>query len=160
MSMAVAGALAVFGVNAAQAEDKAADAATADSAPIPTVQITGQAGPGDTTEGTGSYTTRSMNTATRLDMSVRETPQSISVVTRQQMDDLNLQSVEQIVNITPGLSLNRNGTDRSSIYSRGFAISNFTEDGLTMASESDTLGFATLAMYDRIEVLRLADSSD
>ena len=154
MSMAVAGALAVFGVNAAHAEDKAADAAAAESAPIPTVQITGQAGPGDTTEGTGSYTTRSMNTATRLDMSVRETPQSISVVTRQQMDDLNLQSVEQIVNITPGLSLNRNGTDRSSIYSRGFAISNFTEDGLTMASESDTLGFATLAMYDRIEVLR------
>ena len=62
MSMAVAGALAVFGVHAAQAEDKAAEAA--EPAPIPTVQITGQAGPGDTTEGTGSYTTRSMNTAT------------------------------------------------------------------------------------------------
>ena len=158
-----AGALGVAGVLAlnsahAQAAREATEATEATEAAGPaaiqTVEITGQSGPADTTEGTGSYTTRSMNTATRLNMSVRETPQSISVVTRQQMDDLNLQSVEQIVNITPGLTLNRNGTDRSSIYSRGFAISNFTEDGLTMAGESDTLGFATLAMYDRIEVLR------
>ncbi|MCL6413840.1 TonB-dependent siderophore receptor, partial [Pantoea agglomerans] len=41
------------------------------------------------TEGTQSYTTRSMNTATQLNLSPRETPQSVSVVTRQRMDDQN-----------------------------------------------------------------------
>lgn len=45
---------------------------------------------GETTEGTGSYTTGATRSATRLALSPRETPQSISVITRQQMDDQNL----------------------------------------------------------------------
>ena len=45
---------------------------------------------GANTEHTGAYTTGSMSTATRLNLSIKETPQSISVVTRQQMDDFNL----------------------------------------------------------------------
>lgn len=121
---------------------------------LPTVQVEAQAEPMGTTEGTGSYTTDAMNTATRLDLSVRETPQSVSVVTRQQMDDLNILSVENMVNITPGLTLSRGATERGSFYSRGFPISYFTEDGLPISSNGDTMGFATLAMYDRVEVLR------
>lgn len=39
------------------------------------------------TEDSGSYTTRAMRTSTKLAMSIRETPQSVSVVTRQRMDD-------------------------------------------------------------------------
>lgn len=38
---------------------------------------------GATTEHTGAYTTGSMSTATRLNLSVKDTPQSISVTTRQ-----------------------------------------------------------------------------
>ncbi|MEX5508955.1 hypothetical protein [Pseudomonas paralactis] len=48
---------------------------------------------GATTEHTGAYTTGSMSTATRLNLSVKETPQSISVITRQQMDDFNLNTL-------------------------------------------------------------------
>ena len=39
-------------------------------------------GLGATTEDTGAYTTGSTSTATKLNLSIRETPQSISVVTR------------------------------------------------------------------------------
>ena len=39
------------------------------------------------TEGTNSYTTRSMNTSTKLDMSIRETPQSVKVITNQYLED-------------------------------------------------------------------------
>ncbi|MDN2670380.1 TonB-dependent siderophore receptor [Janthinobacterium sp. SUN026] len=120
---------------------------------LPEVRVNAQAASA-TTEGSGSYTSGSMNAATRLNLSVRETPQSVSVVTRQQMDDMNIRSVEDIANITPGLSLNKGATERASFYSRGFSISNFTEDGLTMSADGDTLGFATLAMYDRVEILR------
>jgi outer membrane receptor for ferric coprogen and ferric-rhodotorulic acid len=42
---------------------------------------------GLTTEGTGSYTTGATTTATKLPLTLRETPQSVTVVTRQQMDD-------------------------------------------------------------------------
>ena len=44
-------------------------------------------GLGLTTESTGSYTTGATSTATKLPLSLRETPQSVSVVTRQLMDD-------------------------------------------------------------------------
>ena len=43
-----------------------------------TINVTGKADL-STTEGTGSYTTGNMSTATGLNLSIRETPQSISV---------------------------------------------------------------------------------
>ena len=41
----------------------------------------------EVTEHSGSYTTGAMASATKLALSPRETPQSVSVVTRQRMDD-------------------------------------------------------------------------
>jgi len=48
-----------------------------------------------TTEGTGSYTTRVLSLG-KMPLSIRETPQSVTVVTRQQMDDQNLVTVEDV----------------------------------------------------------------
>jgi len=42
---------------------------------------------GETTEGTQSYTTGEMATATKLPLTMRETPQAVTVITRQRMDD-------------------------------------------------------------------------
>lgn len=39
------------------------------------------------TENTGSYTTGSMSTATGMKISAKDTPQSVSVITRRQLDD-------------------------------------------------------------------------
>ena len=50
---------------------------------------------GATTEHTGAYTTGSMSTATRLNLSVKETPQSISVITRQQMEGQSVFEINQ-----------------------------------------------------------------
>ena len=55
---------------------------TTRSLELGTTSVTAQ-GLGATTENTGSYTTGSTSTATKLNLSIRETPQSISVVTRQ-----------------------------------------------------------------------------
>ena len=52
---------------------------------------------GSVTEGTGSYTPGTIATATRLVLTPRETPQSISVVTRQVMDDFGLNSIDDVV---------------------------------------------------------------
>ena len=45
---------------------------------------------GGTTEGSHSYTTGQTSTATKLPLSLRETPQSVTVITRQQMSDQGL----------------------------------------------------------------------
>ena len=59
-------------------------------AQLPAVTVSGAGIPG-TTEGTHAYNTDAMNTATGLTLSPRETPQSVSVVTRQQIEDQGLQ---------------------------------------------------------------------
>ncbi|WP_256659491.1 TonB-dependent receptor [Pseudomonas sp. H9] len=109
---------------------------------------------GATTEHTGSYTTGSMSVGTKLATSLRETPQSVTVVSRQRMEDQNLQKIEDIATYTPGLTLRKTGGERPEFYSRGTAIDNIMIDGLPVAYDSDTLGTSTLAMFDRVEVVR------
>ena len=60
---------------------------------------------GSTTENSGSYTTGAMQTATKLPLSLRETPQSVTVITRQRMDDQGMRSLDDVVQATPGLRL-------------------------------------------------------
>jgi outer membrane receptor for ferric coprogen and ferric-rhodotorulic acid len=62
------------------------------------------------TEGSGSYTTRNMSTATPLNLSPRETPQSVSVMTRQRMNDQNMTSLDEAMGQTTGVNVvNQNG---------------------------------------------------
>ncbi len=57
-----------------------------------------------TTEGTGSYTTGNMSTATGLNLSIRQTPQSVSVVSNQLIKDLNLKDVDTAMNYANGIT--------------------------------------------------------
>lgn len=58
---------------------------------LPSVTITAQAERSATTEGTGSYTHAApSSTATPLGLTLRETPQSVSVITHQRMEDQGL----------------------------------------------------------------------
>lgn len=106
------------------------------------------------TEGTRSYTTGVMATATKLPLAIRETPQSVTVVTRQQMDDQAILTMEDVVLRTNGLSLSKWGTERSQFFSRGFGITNYIVDGLPMLYNSDAISTGTMATYDRVEVVR------
>lgn len=115
-------------------------------------------GLGSTSEGTGSYTTGAANTATGLRLSARETPQSVSVVTRQQIEDQNLTDVTQVLEQTPGVvvdSMGPAGSDANHIYVRGFEVSSIQVDGL---NRPDSFGFrddlADMVSYDRVEVVR------
>ncbi len=107
------------------------------------------------TEGTHSYTTPIMSTATKFALSPRETPQSVSVVTRQQIEDRGFQSLDDVARDAPGLTTRQiGGGERTQFFSRGFEINAFLADGVPLAYDYDTQGVATLAMYDHIEVLR------
>lgn len=110
------------------------------------------------TEGTGSYAmTRPSATATKMGLSIRETPQSISVVTRQQIDDLALTDLSQVLDRVPGITVGRNDSERFTFYSRGFEVENVQFDGVpnTVDSASQyTTTLADSAVYDRVEVVK------
>ena len=134
------------------ADSEIKDETRSTSMELGSTSITAQ-GLGATTENTGSYTTGSTSTATKLNLSIRETPQSISVVTRQEMDDFNLNTLTEAMRHTTGVVVQHNDSDRVSYSSRGYTINNFQIDGMLntfsfMKSDADTI------IYDRIEVIR------
>lgn len=136
---------------------QAAHAAEPQPPALPVVRVTAPATDA-TTEGTGAYTAPSASTATRLDLSLRETPQSISVVTRTQMDDFALTNVNRLLANTTGVTVERVETDRTYFTARGFDISNFQLDGVGLPfATGDQLGDIDTAVYDRVEVLRGAN---
>ncbi|MFF7065986.1 TonB-dependent siderophore receptor [Pseudomonas sp. NPDC008258] len=118
------------------------------------ITISGKA-PGSITEGTGSYTTQSSSSSTRLNIPIKETPQSISVITQQRMQDQRLTNLTDALEATSGITVIREGlgADTDSYYSRGFAINNYEIDGVPTSSRLDNYTQNT-AMYDRIEVVR------
>ncbi|MHC6226556.1 TonB-dependent siderophore receptor [Pseudomonas sp. X10] len=110
-----------------------------------------------TTEGTRSYTTGSMNTATKLPLSIRETPQSVSVITRQRIEDQGMNDLNDVVKNAPGVTLKKFGSDRQQFLARGFQIDNIMYDGLPTSISTytqDVVSSADLAIYDRVEVVR------
>lgn len=121
---------------------------------LPTVTISGKA-PGSTTEGTNSYTTASSSSSTRLNLSMKETPQSVTVLTRQRLDDQKLDNLTDALDATTGITVIREslGADSTAYLSRGFAIRNFEIDGVPTSSSMDNYTQNT-AMYDRVEVVR------
>ena len=111
---------------------------------------------GSTTEGSDSYTTGTMATATKLPLTLRETPQAVTVITRQRMDDQAMTSINDVVNATPGLFLDySSGPGRQAYKARGFNIDNLMYDGIPSGYDGVNVGSQpNLAMFDRVEVVR------
>ncbi|MFC0132850.1 TonB-dependent siderophore receptor [Massilia eurypsychrophila] len=136
----------------------AAEADIAEPKPqvLPKVEISGHR-LGETTDGTGSYTSGRARTATPLSMSLRDTPQSVSVITQQRIEDQALLSVTDVVNNVTGVSVNQYETNRAGFTARGFDITNLQIDGIASTwdqawSAGEVAG--SLAIYDRVEVVR------
>lgn len=106
------------------------------------------------TEDSYSYTTGSMRTAAKLPLSIRETPQSVTVITRQRMDDQAMRSLDDVVQATPGLRMSAARPANSEYFSRGFPISNLMFDGLPTTYNADWVAAADMAPYDRVEIVR------
>ncbi|WP_430391322.1 TonB-dependent siderophore receptor [Dyella sp. 20L07] len=105
-----------------------------------------------------SYTTRATDSTTRLPLSLRETPQSVSVVTRAQMDDFGLNNINAVLDTTTGVNVERVETDRTYYSARGFDITNFLVDGVGLPfSTGNQQGDLDTAVYERVEVLRGAN---
>jgi outer membrane receptor for ferric coprogen and ferric-rhodotorulic acid len=109
-----------------------------------------------TTEDTQSYTTGPMRTATKLSLTMRETPQAVTVITRQRMDDQNMTSINDVVKGTPGLFLSQaSGPGRQTYSSRGFDIDTIMYDGLPSSYSPFSMAVQpNLAMFDRVEIVR------
>ncbi|WP_044416280.1 TonB-dependent siderophore receptor [Halarcobacter anaerophilus] len=108
-------------------------------------------------EDTDSYTIDSMNTSTKLDLSIRNTPQAVSVFTRQKLDDQNITSYQELLSKIPGVTLNK-WDERVYPTARGFDIDYNLYDGMPTYSIADYGANDTdLSIYDRVEIVKGAN---
>lgn len=68
-----------------------------------------------TTHDTVVVTSQMQSGATKLETPDIETPQAVSIVTRQQYEEQGATSVRQAVSYTPGVYSNQIGADRKSV---------------------------------------------
>lgn len=107
---------------------------------------------------TGKYTLPDrIDTATGLGLTVRETPQSVSIITAQRILDQNLISVLDVIQNGVGVVANETDDVRNSFYARGFRIRNYQVDGVPTAwqlggDSGETI--ADVSIYDRVEIVR------
>lgn len=106
---------------------------------------------------TQGYQVGSANTATKLPLTLRETPQSLTVFNRQRIEDFNLITIAEVLEQTPGVTVQQYDSNRILFNSRGFAITNFQFDGVPTNYTTGAGGNSVLSdtsIYERIEVVR------
>jgi iron complex outermembrane receptor protein len=103
------------------------------------------------------YVARRTTTATKTDTPMLENPQAISVVTRERMNDIGAQRIDEALRYTSGVRTDGGGANNAAdnIFLRGYAISFTYRDGLRLRP----LGF--FGMFgeepyglERVEVLK------
>ncbi|WP_230657101.1 TonB-dependent siderophore receptor [Psychrobacter sp. I-STPA10] len=108
----------------------------------------------DPSEDNDQYNANVATVGTKAPDYLENIPQSISVITQAKMEDLNVDTLDQMAKRTTGMRVLQNDDGRSSIYARGYEYDQFSIDGLAspMASINGTL--PNLAAFDRVEVMR------
>jgi outer membrane receptor for ferric coprogen and ferric-rhodotorulic acid len=96
---------------------------------------------------------------TGLDMSLRETPQSVTIVGQEQIRDFGLTNVNDLLNQVTGVNVERVETDRTYYNSRGFDITNFQVDGVGLPLIwGIQFGDLDTVLFERVETVRGANS--
>ncbi len=98
------------------------------------------------------YLATRTSTATKTDTPLRNIPQSISVVTEQQIKDQNFQSIGDITKYVPGIILHQGEGNRDQISIRGQVAS--TADFFVDGVRDDAQIFRDLYNSERIEFLK------
>lgn len=114
---------------------------------------------GTATENSGTYAATSTSMVSKATQSVLDTPQTVSVLSRKQLQEQNVNDFSQAMLQAPGITVRNGGDNLSSEFiSRGYYVSKFRVDGGSpMSTDYFFRPTFDMAMYDHVEILRGAD---
>jgi outer membrane receptor for ferric coprogen and ferric-rhodotorulic acid len=99
--------------------------------------------------------------ATRIETPLREIPQTISIISQEQIRQQNDTDLADVLKNAAGITVVQNNSLSSTFVSRGFTISTFHLDGgaaLNSFTDTPIYGTPDLGEYDHVEVLRGSDA--
>lgn len=106
----------------------------------------------------GTYAAKQSATGTKTDTPLVKTPQSVSVVTREQMDIMQPTTVKEALSYTPGVMVGNRGasTAYDAVNIRGFSSvgTNMYLDGLKLQDDKYSIYQVDPYFLERAEVLR------
>ena len=112
----------------------------------------------DTVRVVSQRASRVSNGATNLDLDIKETPQSISLVSSEQMQQFGVDNLNDALRLATGIQVEEWETNRTNYLARGFEIKNTQIDGVGLPND---WGIVTGAMdafgYEKLEVIRGAN---
>lgn len=104
------------------------------------------------------YQGKPSSTTTRLNLTAKQTPQGVTEIKREQLDDFKLNSIRDVLTSTPGVNVQKVETDRTYFTARGFDITNFQYDGMGMPLTNGLLvGDFDMAPYEQVDILHGAN---
>lgn len=92
--------------------------------------------------------------ATGLDLSVYETPQSLTIIDSETINDFAFVDINSLLKMVTGINVDSTETDRTYYNARGFDITSMHIDGIGMPFGNLLVGDIDTAIYDRVEVIR------
>ncbi|NWK97655.1 TonB-dependent siderophore receptor [Sphingobium lactosutens] len=102
---------------------------------------------------------QAITSATSLSLTLRETPQSISIINRERIDDFALTNVNDLLAQAVGINVERVETDRTYYNSRGFDITSFQLDGIGLPLIwGIQYGDLDTALFENVETIRGANA--
>jgi len=120
-------------------------------APAPTQQI-------EAVVVTGKRANRISKGATGLPMSLKDTPQTISTLDKEDMADFGLTGSNEALGLATGINVEQYETNRATFNARGFEIQLTQLDGLGMTNAWGTVvGREDTALFEKIELIRGAN---
>lgn len=146
-------ALAAEQASPAITEQQALTAATPQQGKIRTVTVVGQVEE-------VVYTGKNASASTKLNLGIKDTPQSVSVVTRKQIEDMGATNLGQLLLQTTGIILTGDNSERTNFSIRGFNMgdgwnSNLLQyDGIPLNVSNVAASKPDMALVESIEVLR------
>ena len=132
-----------------------------DTQQLPTITVTADSEQSElSSEQSKAYIIQNSSTASKLNIPLKETPQTVNVLTRQQLDDFALDNTRDVLRNTPGIIVSNQETERTSYLARGFEISNVLVDGVGIPLEGYNYNNDNpdSFLFDRIEVVKGANA--
>ncbi|BEG74665.1 TonB-dependent siderophore receptor [Achromobacter xylosoxidans] len=117
---------------------------TKDAATLPAVTVSGEREAASTQQ----------TTLGKLPLSVRETPQSISVIGPEQMRQQNLYSLDETMRHATGVTVQPHSHLTTAYYVRGFPVDSYEQDGVPVLMGNRAASPEDMAVYERVEILR------
>ncbi len=126
----------------------------AGSSALPAVTVTAGAEQESPWGPATGFVARRSATATKTDTPILETSQSVAVITREEMDAQQAQTVRATLRFAPGVSISDDADNRlDTISSRGFALDQYL-DGLKTIAGTWSVTKVEPYLLERVEVLK------